>query len=78
MSTIRVAVIATGFGKAVHIPVLKHHSSTEVIAIYNHDLAKSKAIADSHQIPYVFDDFKNLLSLSKINPVSLSRPLLLH
>jgi predicted dehydrogenase len=78
MSTIHVAVIATGFGKAVHISGLKHHSSTEVIAIYNHDLVKSKAIADSQQIPYVFDDFKNLLSLSKINAVSLSGPLLLH
>jgi predicted dehydrogenase len=78
MSTIRVTVIATGFSQAVYIPGLKHHSSTEVIAIYNHDLPKSKAIVDSHHIPYVFDKFLKLLSLSKINGGSLSEPLLLH
>ncbi|WP_119260966.1 Gfo/Idh/MocA family protein [cyanobacterium endosymbiont of Rhopalodia gibberula] len=78
MSTIRVAVIGTGFGQAVHIPGLKHHSRTKVIAIYNRDLGKSKAIADFHQIPYAFDDFEKLLSLSEIDAVSLSTPPFLH
>ncbi|XHU96677.1 MAG: Gfo/Idh/MocA family oxidoreductase [cyanobacterium endosymbiont of Rhopalodia gibba] len=78
MSTIRVAVIGTGFGQSVHIPGLKHHSRTEVIAIYNRDLEKSKSIADYHQIPYYFDNFKKLLSLSKIDAVSLSTPPFLH
>lgn len=78
MSTIRVAVVGTGFGQAIHIPGLKHHFRTEVIAVYNRDLGKAKAIADYHQIPYTFDSFEKLLSLPEIDAVSLSTPPFLH
>ena len=78
MSTIRVAVVGTGFGQAIHIPGLKHNFRTEVIAVYNRDLGKAKAIADSHQIPYAFDSFEKLLSLPEIDAFSLATPPFLH
>ncbi len=78
MSTIRVAVVGTGFGQAIHIPGLQHHSRTEVIAVYNRDLGKAKAIADSHQISYAFNSLEKLLSLPELDAVSLSTPPFLH
>ncbi|HAC62180.1 MAG TPA: oxidoreductase [Cyanothece sp. UBA12306] len=76
--TIRVAVVGTGFGQSIHIPGLQNHPRTEVIAVYNRDLEKTKEIAHSHQIAYAFDSLEKLLSLPELDAVSLSTPPFLH
>jgi predicted dehydrogenase len=75
---IGVAVVGTGFGQQVHIPGFQHHPNTKVVAVYNRDLGKAKAIADSHKIPYGFNRLEKILSLPEVEGVSISTPPFLH
>ena len=77
-SPIRVAVVGTGFGQAIHIPGLQHHPRTELVAVYNRDLGKAKAIADKNNIPYAFHNLDKLLAMSDLDAVTLSTPPFLH
>ncbi|MGK7939806.1 MAG: Gfo/Idh/MocA family protein [Crocosphaera sp.] len=77
-SPIRVAVVGTGFGQAIHIPGLQHHPRTELVAVYNRDLGKAKAIADNNDIPYAFNNLDKLLTMSDLDAVTLSTPPFLH
>lgn len=73
-----VAVIGTGFGKKVHIPGFQNHPRTEVVAVYNPDLGKAKAIADECKIMYAYNDLDKILRLSEVEAVSISTPPFLH
>jgi predicted dehydrogenase len=75
---IGVAVIGTGFGQKVHIPGLKAHHRTEVVAVYHRDPAKAKAIAAAHQIAIASSDLGELLALPQVQGVSISTPPFLH
>jgi predicted dehydrogenase len=75
---IGVAVIGTGFGQTIHLPGFQHHPRTEIIAVYNRDLAKAKAIADLSHIPYADNRLDRILALSEIDAVSISTPPFLH
>ena len=77
-SPLRVAVVGTGFGQAIHIPGLQHHPRTELVAVYNRDLGKAKAIADKNNIPYAFHNLDKLLAMSDLDAVTLSTPPFLH
>ncbi len=77
-SPIRVAVVGTGFGQAIHIPGLQHHPRTELVGVYNRDLGKAKEIADKNNIPYAFNNLDKLLAMSDIDAVTLSTPPFLH
>ena len=77
-SPIGVAVVGTGFGQKIHIPGFQHHPRTEVVAIYNPDLGKAKAIADSHNIRYAYNKLDKILALPEVNAVSISTPPFLH
>ncbi|ACK72904.1 oxidoreductase domain protein [Gloeothece citriformis PCC 7424] len=73
-----VAVIGTGFGEKIHIPGFQHHPHTEVVAVYNRDLGKAKAIADSHKIPFAYHSLEKILALKEVDGVSISTPPFLH
>lgn len=75
---IGVAVIGTGFGEKIQIPGFQHHPRTEVIAVYNPNLNKAKAIANQYHIPYGFDNLHKILSLPEVQAVSISTPPFLH
>ncbi|WP_036477473.1 Gfo/Idh/MocA family protein [Myxosarcina sp. GI1] len=75
---IGVAVIGTGFGKKVHIPGFQNHPRTEIVAVYNPDLGKAKAIADEYKISYAYNKLDKILSLSEVDVVSISTPPFLH
>lgn len=75
---IGVAVIGTGFGKKVHIPGFQNHPRTEVVAVYNPDLGKAKAIADECKILYAYNDLNKILRLPEVDAVSISTPPFLH
>lgn len=75
---IGVAVVGTGFGQAIHIPGFQHHPRTEVVAVYNRDLGKAKAIADAHKIPYAYNQLEKILALPEVEAVSISTPPFLH
>lgn len=75
---IGVAVVGTGFGEKIHIPGLQHHHRTDVVAVYNRDLEKAKAIATNHNIPYADNQLEKILSLREVDAVSVSTPPFLH
>ncbi len=77
-ANLRVAVVGTGFGQAIHIPAFQHHPRTEVTAIYHRHIEKAKAIAASYNIPYAFDSLEKLLFSGGIDGVSISTPPFLH
>ncbi len=75
---IGVAVIGTGFGKKVHIPGFQNHPRTELVAVYNPNLGKAKAIADEYKILYAYNDLDKILRLPEVDAVSISTPPFLH
>jgi predicted dehydrogenase len=75
---IGVAVIGTGFGQQIHIPGFQHHHRTEIVAVWNQDLAKAKQIAQKHQIAYASDRLEEILALPEVDAVSISTPPFLH
>ena len=75
---IGIAVVGTGFGQKIHIPGFQEHPRTEVVAVYNRDMARAKEIADSNKIFYAYNDLDKILSLPKVDAVSISTPPFLH
>lgn len=75
---IGVAVVGTGFGEKIHIRGFQNHPRTEVVAVYNRDLGKVKAIADTHNIPYAYNNLEKILSLKEVAGVSICTPPFLH
>ncbi|NJM70945.1 MAG: Gfo/Idh/MocA family oxidoreductase [Scytonema sp. RU_4_4] len=75
---IGVAVVGTGFGQKVHIPGFIAHAYTEIVAVYNQDFNKAKAIAESYNIPYACNTIADIVSLQEVQAVSISTPPFLH
>jgi predicted dehydrogenase len=75
---IGVAVVGTGFGQKVHIPAFQAHHRTQVVAVYHRHLAKAKAIAQAHQIPYACQTVEEIVALPEVQAVSISTPPFLH
>ncbi|MEB3175391.1 MAG: Gfo/Idh/MocA family oxidoreductase [Cyanobacteriota bacterium] len=78
MASIRVAVLGTGFGQAVHIPGLRRHPRTEVAALYHRDLEKAKELARRFEIPWACDSLGEILANPQIDAVTLATPPFLH
>ncbi len=75
---IGVAVVGTGFGEKIHIPGFQAHPRTEVAAVYQRDLDKAEAIAQSQNIPHACDRLEDALALPDVAAVSISTPPFLH
>jgi predicted dehydrogenase len=75
---IGVAVVGTGFGQKVHIPGFQAYPHTEVVAVYNQDLEKAKAIAQSYNIPHACHTIADIVRLPEVQAVSISTPPFLH
>ncbi|MEO3705854.1 Gfo/Idh/MocA family protein [Trichormus azollae] len=75
---IGVAVLGTGFGQKVHIPAFQAHHKTEIVAIYDRDIHKAKAIAATYHIPHASDNLTEILALLEVQAVSISTPPFLH
>ena len=78
MQKIGIAVIGTGFGQKIHIPGFQHHHRTEVVAVYNRDLAKAREIAKKNDIPNASDSIKEILALESVEAASVTTPPFLH
>jgi len=75
---IGVAVVGTGFGQKTHLPGFQHHPRTQPVAVYNRELEKAKAIADSNNLSHASNDLAELLALPDVEAVSISTPPFLH
>ncbi|UBF27962.1 Gfo/Idh/MocA family oxidoreductase [Kovacikia minuta CCNUW1] len=76
--TIGVAIVGTGFGQKVHIPAFQAHHRTQITAVYHRDLAKAKAIAQTHHIPHACQTVEEIVALPQVQGVSISTPPFLH
>ncbi len=73
-----VAVVGTGFGQKVHIPGFQAHPRTQVVAVYNQDIEKAKAIAQTHNIPHACNKIADIVALNEVQAVSISTPPFMH
>ncbi|MEM9948739.1 MAG: Gfo/Idh/MocA family oxidoreductase [Cyanobacteria bacterium P01_D01_bin.36] len=78
MTRIGVAVVGTGFGQKVHMPGLQAHHRTEVVAVWNRDLSKAKAIAAANDIPFASNNLSDILSNPDVHAVTLATPPFAH
>ncbi|MEM9090908.1 MAG: Gfo/Idh/MocA family oxidoreductase [Cyanobacteria bacterium P01_F01_bin.53] len=78
MAQIGVAVIGTGFGKKVHIPGLAAHHRTDVVAVWNSDLAKSQAVANECGIGMATNQLADILTNPAVQAVTLATPPFAH
>ncbi|PSN17234.1 oxidoreductase, partial [filamentous cyanobacterium CCP5] len=75
---IGVAVVGTGFGQKVHIPGVKAHHRTQLVAVYDRNPEKAEAIASEHDIPHACSDFAALLAIPEVEAVTIATPPFLH
>jgi predicted dehydrogenase len=73
-SPIRIGIIGTGFGQAVHIPSFKADPRCSVMAICNARESEGRHIANTHNIQKYFSDWKRLLQDKDIDAVSIAVP----
>ncbi|MGB3297024.1 MAG: Gfo/Idh/MocA family oxidoreductase [Phormidesmis sp.] len=78
LAEIGVAVVGTGFGQKVHIPVLQAQHRTQVAAVWNGDAAKAQKVADASNIPFASSSLTEILSYSNVHAVTLATPPFAH
>lgn len=75
---IRVAVIGTGFGAAVHIPALHYLKETEVVSVCSRRPERARAVAAKHGIPASTADYREIMRDDAIDAVVVATPPYLH
>ena len=75
---IRVGVIGTGVGAAVHIPALHYLPETEVAAVCSRRADRAAAAAAEHGVPTFYTDFRELVRDPGIDAVVVASPPYLH
>lgn len=75
---IRVGVIGTGFGAAVHIPALQNVSAFDVVAVCSRRPERAHLAAAQHGIKNAVSDFKELIRSPEIDAVVIATPPFLH
>lgn len=75
---IGVAIVGTGFGQKVHIPAFRDFPGTQLLVVYNRDLAKASAIASAYNIPFASNNLADIVDRPDIQGVSISTPPFLH
>jgi len=76
---LRVGVIGTGaFAQACHIPGLKSHPQTDIIAIASRREEVGRAVADKFDIPDVHTDFHDLCAREDIDAITIATPNIAH
>lgn len=80
MPLLKAAIVGGGsIAGQNHIPALKNLSDqVEILAICSRDILKAKAMADSHGIPYAFDDIETMFSSCDLDLIVNCTPNNLH
>ena len=76
---LKVGVIGTGIIGKSHVRGYAGMSDdVEIVAIADLDEAEAKRVAEAHDIPNVFTDYKKVLKIDEINSVDVCLPNFLH
>ena len=76
--TIRVGVIGAGFGANVHVPALRRVPGVQVAALCGTDQERLHDVAAELEIPATFDDYREMLTSSRVDAVTIATPPHLH
>lgn len=68
---IRIAVIGAGSISELHLQSYRNHPLAELVAICDLNEGRAKAKAEKYSIPHVYTDYRELLSRSDIDAVSI-------
>jgi len=71
---VRVGLIGTGFGTAVHMPAMRAHSAIEVVAVCSAQRARAEAAASQWGIPFATDDYLELIARDDVELVNICTP----
>ncbi len=75
---IRVAIIGTGIGAAVHIPVFRQIEETTIFAIGSRRIERARELAEKHRIAFVSDDYREIVDHPDVDAVVIATPPYLH
>ncbi len=75
---IRVGVIGTGFGTAIHVPGFQALPDFEVTAICSGREARAREAAEKYHIPFWTADYRRLLERPDVDAVAIVAPPYLH
>jgi len=78
MQPLRVVVLGTSFGGAVHVEGFRRHAGFEVVGVAGTDPQRSRALADARGVPVASTDWRALLADAKPDVVSVVTPPDLH
>jgi predicted dehydrogenase len=76
--TIRVGVVGTGFGAAVHIPALQEVDDFEVVAVCSRRPERAHLAAAQHGIQTAVSDYRELMRDPDVDAVVIATPPFLH
>ena len=75
---VRVAIIGTGIGAAVHIPVFRQLEDTEIVAIASRRIERARELANRHRIGISSDDYREIVDHPDVDAVVIATPPYLH
>jgi predicted dehydrogenase len=67
--SIRVGIVGTGFGAAVHAPILKRHPAYDLLAVSSNRPGRASEVASIYRIPYAYADWNQMLEQAPIDLV---------
>ncbi len=73
-----IAIIGTGIGASIHIPVFRAIEGTEVVAICSRRLDRARELGNRHRIEIVSDDYKDVVDHPDVHAVVIATPPYLH
>lgn len=73
-----VGIIGSGFVANLHAEAFKSVHNAEVLAVASVMDDQARAFANTHHVPHVFSDFKQMLELDEIELVTIGVPNFLH
>ena len=76
---LKVGIIGTGIIGKSHVRGYQSmQNDVEIIAVADIDEAEAQRVAQEHDIPYVFSDYRDLLKIDEIDSVDVCLPNFLH
>lgn len=73
-----IAIIGTGIGASVHIPVFRQIEDTEIVAICSRRLERARELGNRHRIEIVSDDYREVVDHPDVHAVVIATPPYLH
>lgn len=71
---VRVGVIGTGFGRAVHIPALRRVSGTEIAGVASADPRRARHVAEECGVRRAFGSWEEMVQSADVDAVTIATP----